>query len=404
MILWPLAIPIPNKNLAGAPRKRAIFISCYLAYGLSAVVSVAYYFRQYVWPHAAPPSAKLTQLPQIIDFMTVWLGGVLRSDVVQPRIPGVVVTAAICVAITLSLVFVYRNRSSWKAYYPWFILAAFSLGTGLIIAVGRVNIGTGLVFNRWFDGYSGMKYNISAVFAYVAAIGLFANLYRDWIHRRLDWNLRFIIILTVCFTLLSDAWAYQFSEELTRLHWFQQNRRRARAAVTWANALPNNPEIFKAYPFPAGFPDTVEAMRKAGLIKLPLISEKLKRAVEALPAGLDNEGGNLDLLTIQEGTHFRVAGWGRNPRSNSAADYVVLGWVDSDHSFHPFTVVPTGHTRLDLIAAFNSSAMRNAGFEQDIDVSPLPKRPVVIKAWAVDLKQQEVFPVGGSFEIKLPSP
>ncbi|HZE57486.1 MAG TPA: hypothetical protein VE031_06505, partial [Chthoniobacterales bacterium] len=210
-------------------------------------------------------------------------------------------------------------------------------------------------------------------------------------------------ILTVCSTLLGEAWAYQFSEELTRLHWFQQNRRRARTAVIWANALPNNPEIFSAYPFPVGFADRVEAMRNAGLIKLPLISEKLKRAVTALPEGLDNEGGNLDLLTIQDGTHFRVAGWGRNPSSNSAADFVVLGWVNPDQSFHPFTAVPTGHTRFDLITAFNSSAMKNAGFDQDIDLSPLPQRPVVLKAWAIDLKQQEAFPVGGSAGVRLPS-
>lgn len=404
IILWPLAIPIPNKNEPGNSRRRLVLIGCYAAYGLSAIVSVACYFWRYAWPQAAPPSAKINQLPQIIDFVTVWLGGVLRSDTVPPRLPGILVGMLLCAAMALSLVFVYRNRTSWRTYYPWFILTAFSLGTGLLIAIGRVNIGVDLVFNRWFDGYSGMKYNINAVFAYVAGIGLFWNLYRDWFRRRRHWRVRCLVILTICSTLLAQAWAYQFSEELTRVHWFQQNRRRARTAVVWASALPNNPELFLAYPYPEGFSQRVEMMRQAGLIKLPVVTDQLARAISALPESRGGESGYLDLGVLQDSDHFRVAGWARNPSINTSADYIVLGWADSDNAFHPFTAIPTGHTRFDLITAFNSPSLKNAGFDQEVNVARLPKRPLAIKAWAVDFTRQEAFPLPGALQISRSAP
>jgi hypothetical protein len=123
-----------------------------------------------------------------------------------------------------------------------------------------------------------------------------------------------------------------------------------------------------------------------------------------VPESPGGQGGYLDLGVLQDNDHFRVAGWARNPSSNTSADYIVLGWADSDNAFHPFTAIPTGHTRFDLITAFNSPSLKNAGFDQEVNVSRLPKRPVVIKAWAIDFKREEAFPVGGSIGISLPSP
>ena len=46
------------------------------------------------------------------------------------------------------------------------------------------------------------------------------------------------------------------SDELIRVKEFQANRSRARTSVIWINALPGNPEIFLAYPYPKGFSAT----------------------------------------------------------------------------------------------------------------------------------------------------
>ena len=260
------------------------------------------------------------------------------------------------------------------------------------------------MFNRWFDGYSGLKYNINAAFAYVALIGLLWTIYHEWICHRLRWRFRFMIALTVCCTFLGEAWGRQLSEELGRVYWFQQNRRRARTAVIWTSALPDNPEIFEAYPFANGFAERVDGMRKAGFIKLPVITEKLRDTVSQLPNVSDNGGGYLDSGVAQDSTHVRVAGWARNPQYGTSADYVVLGWIDPEKGFYPFTAIPTGHSRFDLVTAFNSASMKNAGFEQELNVPRLAKWPLVIKAWAVDVKRQEAFPVGGALQIERPSP
>src|SRR2546429_6961055 len=48
---------------------------------------------------------------------------------------------------------------------------------------------------------------------------------------------------------------------------------------SWSNALPGNPEIFLAYPYPDLFGQRVEQMRAAGLLQLPRVSNSLREAI-----------------------------------------------------------------------------------------------------------------------------
>jgi hypothetical protein len=280
-------------------------------------------------------------------------------------------------------------------------LLGFALACGALTAFGRVTIGVGLVFSTWFNGFNGMRYNATSVFAYVAVIGLVFNLYRDRIRLEPVWRPRFLFGLTACLTLLAVAWIEMFSYEFTRVKQFQANRRRARTAIVWINALPQNPEIFLAYPYPDFFWQRVDEMRKAGLLTLPKVSESLEKAIVQLPSKTDFYAGHLDLAEALPPNYVRFAGWARTPVKQAAADYVVLGWEAADNSFHPFTAIPTDKVRPDVAAVLGPSALKT-GFDQDIETSRLPPEVETIRGWAIDWKTQQAFPLDGVLHLDRP--
>jgi hypothetical protein len=182
---------------------------------------------------------------------------------------------------------------------------------------------------------------------------------------------------------------------------FQANRRRARTAIVWIDALPQNPEIFLAYPYPELFWQRVQEMREAGLLVLPKVSDSLEKAIAQVPSSTNFYAGHLDLAEPLPPAYFRFAGWARTPVKQAAADYVVLGWEGADNSFHPFTAIPTDTVRLDVAAAFGPATLKT-GFDQDIETSRLPPEAEIIKAWAIDWRMQQAFPLDGVLRLGRP--
>jgi hypothetical protein len=398
MILWALGVPIPRSS----ERRRADGLGrsalWFLIYALAGAVAISCYFSEYKRPDFAP-SASLLQVPLLTRFIIAWLGAVPKSDCINLHMAGLLAAIVLLTACSLSLFFIGRNKHLWKHYYPWFLLAAFSMGSGLVTAVGRANLGVDVVFFHGFVGFSSYRYNLTSVLAYLATVGLLFRLYRDWIQFHPIWRVRFIIAITVSATLLSEAWLFSFSGHRYRLNAFQDNRRRARTAVIWCKALPDNPELFLAYPYTELFPQRVAEIRRTGLIKIPDISDNLIHAIALAPQPTDSSAGSIEHSRVVEGDRLELAGWARIPARNSRADYVVFGWEEEDHSFHPFTAMPTGQRRSDLIETFHSSALRNAGFTQEIDISKLPHRNLTLRALSVDLSREQVFPMEGAVRL-----
>lgn len=394
MLLWAFAIPIPTREERS--RGSRFFLLSYAVYVAIGIVSIACYFVGYQRPEILPPPANLAQIGQVLEFVFVWLGAVVRSPLVNARLCGGLASLLIIAAVAGTFAVLRKDKERWRAYYPWLLLLAFALSSGALTAIGRVNIGVvdDIFFNTSFNGFSSIRYNATSVFVYVAVIGLVFNLYEDRIRSQPLLRWRFLICVAVCYTLLAVAWIEMLSNEWTRVKEFQTNRRRARTAVIWSNALPKNPEIFLAYPYPDGFPLRVEQMRAAGLLKLPQVSNSLRQAIANAPAGANLETGRVEIAERRPDDRSWFRGWARNPLKHAGADYAVLGWQEADNSFHLFTAIPTGRVRPELAELYGPLS-RKAGFEQEIETSNLPPGGVTIKGWAIDWDAQQAFPMQG---------
>lgn len=395
MTLWPLALPIPNaaERQSGARLRR--LAPAYATYVLIAALVIGCYFIGYERPGIAPPSATISQLPQLLEFMMVWLGSVLRSSSVEAHAAGVFASVVLLGGIVLSVVSLRLRKVTWTRLYPWLVLAAFSLGSGAITAVGRLNIGIEFVFDTGFVSMSSVRYHLTAAFAYVAAIGLFWSLYREWLQFQVAWRLRLGITAAACAALLAVAWLFTLSMEWDRVRAFEQSRKQARTAVIWSNIVPENPALLFAYPPDPNFPRRVAEMRSLGVLRLPEISPRIVTAIRAIPETSTIDAGTLDAGEPYGATGFRIQGWARNPRRNISADTVVIGWEENG-ALHPFVVGATGERRPDVAAAFKSSSLGDAGFDQRFDLSTLPRQALRLRVWAVDSETEEIFPVHGS--------
>ncbi|HKP93792.1 MAG TPA: hypothetical protein VJS88_07830, partial [Chthoniobacterales bacterium] len=394
-----LGLPIPATHETARPgwlRRWAFYV---LVYGLVGALTITCYFIGYQRPEIAPPSTSVFQVSLITRFVIVWLGAVLKSASVDASTAGGVISFVLAAALFLSAVFLWRNRTLWRRYYPWALLAGFTLAAGIASAIGRAGLGLEALIYESPEGFSSYRYKITAVFGYIAAIGLLYRLYRDWARPHPVWQRRFLIGATVLTTLFGVAELFIYSTQPHRLNALQENRRRARTAVVWAETLPQNPELFHAYPYPKTFSSVVAEMKRAGLLKLPLIGDGLKRAISLAPPSGDPGTGSIAGGVVADNHLLRVEGWATIPAENARADYVVVGWISDGDSFRPFTAMPTGRRRPD-VSKRASSAIRNAGFLQEVDISALPPSPLTVRAWSVDLKNQRVFPIAGSVRIE----
>lgn len=402
MLLWAFAIPLPNELPKPVSWSRWIRQHSlpYLIYSASAAAAVSYYFDGYEHPSTSPRMAGFSDLPRLVDFFIVWLGAPWRSTAVSAHPAGALIAVVLVIATVLSGIFLARNRQAWRLYYPWLLLAAFACASGMVTALGRVNIGTEMVFASGFDGISAYRYYLTSVLADAAVVGLLYRLWRDCIRLKAVWNARFVVAVAVAVTLLAVAWRNALDAEWTRLPRFYENRARAKAAVMWSAALPENPDLFLAYPYIKTLPGRIAEMTQLGLLKLPAIPGEVARAIQQAPTGETAGVGVFDATKIEPGGRLRVRGWARNPTRNTRAECVVLGWLGEDASFHPFTTILLGNRREDLVQAFKSPMMRRAGFDQEIAITALPQRELKLRGWSVDLKNGEVFPFPG--EISLP--
>jgi len=137
MLLWLLAFPVDARSAADHPENRPrTWLFWRAAYVLTAAMSVASYFISYRHPPLSPPVVSpIGQLPAFVRFVVVWIGSLF--SVSSPAICGAIVLL-LFVGLTTVAVFQMRRTGAWQPYYPWLVLACYTMISGSIVAVARL--------------------------------------------------------------------------------------------------------------------------------------------------------------------------------------------------------------------------------------------------------------------------
>jgi hypothetical protein len=387
MLLWLLAFPLETTR-ARDSRTRIFWR---MAFVLIAAASLVGYFISYRHPPLSPPFVSpFAQLPALLHFYLVWLGSLFSAG--APALCGAVVLL-LFLGLALAAISQIRRTGAWRMHYPWLVLGCYTLISGCVVAVGRL----GFSYSMAGD----VRYTASTVFLYIAIVGLGFSVAA---HAKSPPKVRRIAIpaAIVALLLLGALWAITFKKERTLLRTLTAARQHCLLVLRWSEAIPQNPEMALLSPYPArDVLTTIRALVENDALRPRLVSQKLAGAVKARPNTDAGSAGNLDAARLESAGQLAFQGWARVPDQDRPADCVVLGFETVETIWKPFCVAETGGNRPDVAQHFGPAALDRAGFSGRVDATHLPHGDLTLKAWAIDLRNERVFPIAGAVSLQV---
>jgi hypothetical protein len=390
MALWPLALPLAAPSDSTPRRHRVLWLGIYL---LVATVAIGFYFVGYEQPSYHPKLASVQhQGLDLAHYLILWIGSYFASDYVNPLIAGIVAIGLFAVLVRATLILLFRNKE-WRTFYPWGLIGAYAVVSGIVIAFGRVGFG----IHQALDS----RYTVFSLFFYLAFVGGSFALYclrirngsrvgRACFLRNAMWLL----------ALAALCWIGCYKKNLVLLHLHREYRVQLIDALEWMGAIPDNPDLALVLPYVDLLKKRARFLAEHRVLRLPFIKGPLANQVRQSPPDADGSTGWIDTCAFYSNGSLIITGWAWLPGKNQRADCVVIGCKDTAGNFKPICVLRTGARRDDLREHFHIPKIEQAGFARTVNPANLLPGDVTIAGWAIDLKGQKAWPLASSLTLK----
>jgi hypothetical protein len=364
MLVWFFGFPIGAATTQR--RTRLVWSFVYVAI---ATASICLYFVGYRHPPLAPPIVSpLTHAGVFAQFVLVWIGSLF--SVTAPATLGLVLLTLFAGLTAVAWRQVTRI-GDWQRHYPWLTLGGYALFSAAIAAVARLG------FDYSMAGDS--RYTTFSSFFYIALVGLTFSVSRTAIGARVTGIGIFAAVLAL--------WTFTLGPERRFVRADRVLRKHLELIVRWSDAIPRNPELRLVSPYsPEETIATIRAVASLHILRPRLVSRAVVTRLQNLPSAMNDCAGVLDEVFINASGDFMCKGSARIPNDNRPADCVVLVFENEEGTWQPFSVLETEPGR--------------ETFSRTVPTPALP-RAVMIRACAVDLANEQVFPLRGA--IRLPA-
>ena len=394
MLVWLLAFPLETRSAdlpAGRRQRHRILWSA--VYLLMAALSIGSYFISYQHPSTTPPLVSpIAQLPAFLRFVLVWVGSLFSVN--APTICGAVVLLLFG-GLTVAAIRQMRRTGAWRSHYPWLVLGCYTLISGCVAAIARL----GFDYSMAGDA----RYTAFSAFLYIAVLGLGFSVYAEAKPRALT---RRIVLsaAAVSFVILLTLWAITFKKERALLAIFKPAWEHSLLVMRWSGAIPENPEIALLTPAPPSKTiATIRTLAANDALRPRLVSQKLASAINEPPNTDATSAGDLGRSQARGHRPPRISRLGARARAGSRRP--TAWWSASRRSegrWQPFCVFETGGNRPDVARHFGIGGLTRAGFSGRVASASLPPGDITIKAWAIDLRNERVFPLDGAVRLQVP--
>jgi hypothetical protein len=390
ILVWLFGFPIETRIPADlSDKQRSAKITCRILYLAAGSLAIGLYFVSYRHPALSPPIVSpLAQSSAFAGFVLVWMGSLF--SVKAPAVLGAILLILFA-GLTIVAWRQIRRTNDWRPYYPWLALAAYALVSASIAAVARLGFPWSMAGDSRYTSFSS--------FFYIALAGLAFSVCNRMTVRFPGVRLAGAFLSAVILALWLVTWRAE-SQFLRADHILRKHNA---LVVQWSDAIPRNPELALLSPYPpAETLQTIRAISAGGALRPPLVSASLARKVSQLPGPPDAAAGALEQALIDANGRFSCTGWAVIPDQNRPADCVVLGFDKPNGDWEPFSVFETGTKREDIATRSGLLSLRDAGFSRTFEAKGFPPAATVVRAYAVDLSNERLFPLPG--EITLPAP
>ncbi len=384
LLAWGLTFPVLLATRAHPRWKR------WLGLWLVATAACAtLYFWHFRGPQDLPPFAPRKSLLNYGRYLAAFLGsGLGRSGNENPLAVSITVGAGLllCYVVSLArLIFRCRDREYCVRIAPWMALGGYSIGSGILAALGRIEWGVSQALESRYVAFS--LYLVVAMIALgaIAFTGPFKS------GQSSGWRLfrfstaTFLGASYLTLELLCTAGSipiFKLRSAVARL---------GQSGVLFSQVLDTSNTIKTGnFPRPQFVQENAEALDRLHLLRTPLIRTREITRLRHAEADEKVTFGWCDGLVAGEDGALTAWGWAVLPGRNRPADAVVLAYADEHGNWIAFALSDAVLNRPDVVKALRNTEQLWSGWRVVIGRDALP-RGAEISAWAVDAKDAKLY-------------
>ncbi|GAB4292136.1 MAG: hypothetical protein Fur0025_27650 [Oscillatoriaceae cyanobacterium] len=364
------------------------------------------YFYDYHKPQGHPNFVLgLETVGKLAQYFLSFLGGGLGLQVADKGL-NQVLTATTTIGGVIIFLFAgvvayilwhWRDNSLVHHTAGWLVIAAYTIISGLITAVGRVGFG--------IEQSLAPRYTTFSLYLIVSLIPLVAIICGHWQHqvkyRQIITKIAAVFLVTLLLWLQFHTFAYASHQ----MQWMRQSRLQGKACLMLANIQfhhqclqqniyqllnPDNNYVVNRI-----FYDRITKLDKLGFLQPGLISTRNIKEIAA-PISPNNSGW-LDEMKPQGTDNYQASGWAFLPARRDPADAIILTYEIAGQEPTIFEFNNAGFPRPDVAAQIGYHKNDNfLGWTAQFPASLLPPGEVKITAWALDATTGKAFQLSGS--------
>jgi hypothetical protein len=346
-----------------------------------AVGGLIAYFHGY---RSVGDTGKLTdslELPyKAIRCFLAFLGGSLGSarGLADLKLALAIGFLAICVTILVGFKLLCSLKEPgvlWRSA-GWLTIAAYSLGTGVILTLGRVRMAPKFLLDS--------RYTTCSLYLLVALIFLLAILYkRPGAQRRSKKRIWGVVAPVTAFILLHLLNSWHAVAQMKEL---RTERLRAKGCLAFLNVVDSPCQASELFWMLPELKITANALDRLGYLHPALIKSPDLRQIGR--DAFSKQYGSLESFVNVGDGFYRASGWAFLPKRSEPADVVLLSYVLPDGQAEVFAIADS-ITRSDLADRYGTGYARS-GWEQWMKI---PAGADTIQAWAYDAIEGRAFPL-----------
>jgi hypothetical protein len=362
----------------------------WLAFWLLATAAcAAIYFWHFHSSQDLPPFAPRKPVLDYLRYVAAFLGsGLGRSGNDNPLAVSIGVGTVFLLGYFISLgLFIFRCRDG--AYCarvaPWIALGGYSVGSGCLAALGRIEWGVSQALESRYVAFS-----LYLAVALIAMVALFA---RDLLLPNQPARRRLPAFTLVVF-LGAGCLLLEILSGVASLPFFQIRSAAARlgqSGVLFCRALDTSSAIKSGnFPRPFFVRENADALDRLHLLRTPLVRT---REIGKLRKAGTSEGavaGWCDGLTTASNGARVAWGWATLTERRRPADAVLLAYADERGEWIAFALSDAVIERPDVVKTLGKGNQIWSGWRAIFAPDAAPAG-AEISAWAVDAKEPKLY-------------
>ena len=324
-----------------------------------------------------------------MQYLLAFLGsGLARSGSQYPLAASIAVGAVILLGY-LGVLGYYvlrcRDRERWARVLPWIALGGYSIGSGCLAALGRIEWGVPQALESRYVAFS-----LYLTVAMIALIGIFAG---EVLNARREWAVRRAVFTVVVFLgagyLTLELLCAAASIPLFRLR--SAAYRLGHGAVLFSQVLDTSETIRSVnHPRPLFVRQYADLLDRLHLLRTPLVRTKEINKLRHTDADDRFVSGWFDGFAVSDQSHFTAWGWAALLGKGRPADCVVLAYANEGGEWIAFALSDAVVKRPDVVQSLRDPEQLWTGWRTVFPRDVVPKG-AKLSAWAVDAKDAKLY-------------